>query len=92
MGYLYTVVWLLIAGYMLYFGLRRNRTPIIFILSGFLVFLAGWELVDTISELNLKTGMYGWIYRGVALVVLVICLIWMFRGRRERKNKDDSEE
>ncbi len=82
MGYLYAAVWLLIAGYLLYTAIRRNRTPILFILSGFMFFMAVWELVDTISPADLKSGVYGWIYRGVALVALVLCLIWFFRSRR----------
>ena len=84
MGYLYTVVWFLIAGYLLYNAIRRNRTPILFILSGFMVFLGVWELIDTISDVNMKAGTYGWIYRGVALVALIACLVWMVLSRRNR--------
>lgn len=84
MGYLYTVVWFLIAGYLLYTAIRRNRTPILFILSGFMVFLGVWELIDTINDVNMKAGTYGWIYRGVALVALIACLVWMVLSRRNR--------
>ena len=82
MGYLYAVVWLLIAGYLLFTAIRRNRTPILFILSGFMLFLAVWELVDTLSPADMKAGGFGWIYRGVAVVALVLCLIWFFLSRR----------
>ena len=82
MGYLYAAVWLLIAGYLLYTAIRRDRTPILFILSGFMVFMTVWELIDAISPADLKSGVYGWIYRGVALVALVLCLIWYFKSRR----------
>ncbi len=82
MGYLYTAVWLVLAGYMLYTAIKRNRTPILFILSGFLVFLAVWELINTVSGVDMKSGVYGWIYRGVALVVLILCFIWYFKNRR----------
>ena len=82
MGYLYTVVWFLIAGYVLYTAIRRNRTPILFILAGFMAFLGVWELISTVSGVDMKTGVYGWIYRGVAVVALVICLIWYFKSRR----------
>ena len=82
MGYLYTAVWLVLAGYMLYTAIKRNRTPILFILSGFLVFLAVWEFINTVSGVDMKSGVYGWIYRGVALVVLILCFIRYFKSRR----------
>lgn len=82
MGYLYAAVWLLIAGYLLFTAIRRNRTPILFVLSGFMVFMAVWEFIDTVSPADMKSGAYGWIYRGVALVALLICLIWFFMSRR----------
>ena len=77
-GYIYTAVWLLLAAYMIYVTVKRYRTPIMFILSGFMVFLAVWELVNVLTPVDLKAGVYGWIYRGIALVVLVLCLIWYF--------------
>lgn len=82
MGYLYTVVWFLIAGYLFYLALRRNRTPILFILSGFMVFLGVWELIDTLNEINMKSGVYGWIYRGVAVLALIACFVWYIKSRR----------
>ena len=77
-GYIYTAVWLLLAAYMIYVTVKRDRTPIMFILSGFMVFLAVWELVNVLTPVDLKAGVYGWVYRGIALVVLVLCLIWYF--------------
>lgn len=77
-GYIYTAVWLLLAAYMIYVTVKRYRTPIMFILSGFMVFLAVWELVNVLTPVDLKAGVYGWVYRGVALVVLVLCLVWYF--------------
>ena len=84
MGWLYTVVWFLIAGYILYTYITRERSPILLILSGFLVFLGVWELIDVMSDVNMKTGTYGWIYRGVALLALIACFVWFFRSRRGR--------
>ena len=77
-GYIYIAVWLLLAAYMIYVTVKRYRTPIMFILSGFMVFLAVWELVNVLTPVDLKAGVYGWVYRGIALVVLVLCLIWYF--------------
>lgn len=82
MGYLYSAVWLLIAGYLLFTAIKRNRTPILFILSGFMFFLAIWEFINTVSEVNMKVGVFGWIYRGVGVLALIACLIWFFKSRR----------
>lgn len=81
-GYLASAVWIILAGYLLFIAIRRSRTPILFILSGFMTFLAVWELIDTLSELNMKQGTYGWIYRGVGIIVLILCAIWFFMSRR----------
>ncbi|MBQ9679138.1 MAG: hypothetical protein IJV48_00435 [Ruminococcus sp.] len=78
MGYVYTVVWFLLAAYLIYSAVKRYRMPIMYILSGFMVFLGVWELINTLSPIDLKSGVYGWIYRGVAAVILILCLIWYF--------------
>ena len=77
-GYLYTAIWFLLAAYLIYVTIRRYRKPIMFVLSGFMVFLGVWELINTIVAVDLKAGVYGWIYRGIALAALVMCLIWYF--------------
>lgn len=82
MGYLYTAVWFAIAAYLFFTAICRNRTPILFILGGFVTFLGIWELINTLTEADMKAGVYGWIYRGVAFVVLIFCFIWYFRSRR----------
>lgn len=81
MGWLYTVVWFAIAVYLFVMALRENR--FLFVLSGFMVFLGVWELINTLTEVDMKSGTYGWIYRGVAAVVLVGCLIWYYWRRNK---------
>ena len=82
-GYLYTVIWFLLAGYLIYVTVTRYRKPMMFVLSGFMVFLGVWELINTLTEVDMKSGTYGWIYRGVAAAVLVGCLIWYFWRRNK---------
>ncbi|MBQ3330492.1 MAG: hypothetical protein IJG87_04860 [Ruminococcus sp.] len=77
-GWLYVAVWFALAAYLIYVTIRRYRTPLMFILSGFMVFLGVWELVNMLTAVDLKSGAFGWIYRGVAFVVLVMCLVWYF--------------
>ena len=81
-GFLFAAVWFLIAAYLVYVTVTRYRKPIMFLLSGFMVFLGVWELIDALIAADLKAGAFGWIYRGVALVVLVLCLIWYFVLRK----------
>ncbi len=82
--YIATALWFIIAAYLLYTAIRRNRTPILFVLSGFMVFLGVWELIDAINDIDMKSGVYGWIYRGVAVLALIACLIWFFLSRRQK--------
>ena len=43
------------------------------------VTVAIWAATMTsLRSVDLKAGVYGWVYRGIALVVLVLCLIWYF--------------
>lgn len=79
-GFLYTALWLILAAYLFYMAVRQYK--ILFLLSGFMTFLGVWELINTLTELDMKSGVYGWIYRGVAGVILVLCLIWYFFRRR----------
>ena len=72
-------MWLILAAYLFYMAVRQYK--ILFLLSGFMTFLGVWELINTLTELDMKSGVYGWIYRGVAGVILVLCLIWYFFRR-----------
>ena len=81
--YLAVALWFILAGYILFTAIRRNRTPILFFLSGFLIFLGVWELIDALNPIDMKAGAYGWIYRGVGIAALVVCLIWFFISRRK---------
>ena len=84
-GLAYTLVWFLLAAYLIYVTIKRYRKPIMVVLSGFMVFLGVWELADTFTKVSLKAGAYGKIYRGVALVVLVLCLVWYFILRNKEE-------
>ena len=72
-GYIYAAVWLILAVYLFFIALRESR--FFFVLSGFFLFLAGWALANEFVELDLMSVLYGWIYRGVALAVLILCAV-----------------
>ena len=81
-GYIYAVMWLLIAAYLFYLAVKESK--FFFILSGFFVFLAGWALAnELLPDINLFSGVWGWIYRGVAAVLLLICIAKFLLGRRK---------
>ncbi len=88
-GYLYAALWLIIAVYLFYHGVKSNR--FFFILSAFFLFMSGWYLADELlKDINLLEGSYGLIFRGVAVVVLIICGIAYYKNRN-KKNNDDAE-
>lgn len=72
-GYLYAAVWFVLAVYLFSVAVRESR--FFFLLSAFFVFLGVWALVDELIEPDLMAGVYGWIYRGTAIVVLIICIV-----------------
>lgn len=73
-GYIYLALWLLLAGYMIYLGIKVSR--FFFVPAGFFLFSAGWTIAnELIRRVNLFSGAYAWIYRGVAIAVLAACVI-----------------
>ena len=82
-GYVYTVMWFILAVYMFYLSFKH--TKFFFVLSAFFLFLSGWYLCDElIVGVDLFSGVYSWIYRGVALVVLIICVIAYLKYKKKR--------
>ena len=79
-SYIYVILWYLLAAYLIYMAVKVNR--FFFLPSGFFVFLGTWALVDLFVEPDLMTGVYGWIYRGVALAVLIICAVWYYLSKK----------
>ena len=75
-SYIYAVLWFVLAAYLIYIAIRE--TKFFFVPAAFFVFLGVWALVDIFVEPNLMSGVYGWIYRGVSLLVLIICAVWYF--------------
>lgn len=69
--YVYVALWYILALYLLYIAIKESR--FFFILAGFFAFLGTWALVDIFVDVDLMSGVYGWIYRGVAIIVLGLC-------------------
>ncbi len=79
-GYVYTALWLILAIYMFITALKNSK--FFFLLSGFFLFLSCWQLADELLSVNLFEGVYSLIYRGVAVVVLVVCIVAYLRHKK----------
>ena len=87
-GYVYAAAFLIIAVYLFIQAFKNHK--ILFLLSAYFLFMGGWYIANgMLTDINLFEGMYSWIFRGVALVVLIICAIVYVIYRR---NKGDDEQ
>jgi len=75
-GWLFVALWFILAGYLFFQAIKENR--IYFLPVIFFIFLGAWALADQLTAVDLMSGVYGWIYRGVAMVVLVVCGVWYY--------------
>ncbi len=90
-GYLYSAMWLIIAIYLAYQAFKQSK--FLLVLSAFFLFLTGWYLTDTIlPDPDLFSGIYGTIFRSVAAVVLLVCIIVYIIYKKSKiiENKDDN--
>lgn len=81
-GYIYATVWLILAAYLFYMAVKESR--FFFLLSAFFVFLGVWAFVNELTAVDLMAGVYGWIYRGVAVVVLILCIVRYYFYKKNR--------
>lgn len=83
-GYIYTAVWFIVAIYMFYLAFRESK--FFFLLSAYFVFMGTWYLTNNLlTDIDLFSGIYNWIFRGVSAVVLIICAIVYFNYKRKNK-------
>lgn len=81
MGYVYSVLWFIIAGFL--FVKFKNESRIVYVLSGYFLFAGFWWLANQIIELDLMNGVYGWVFRGISLAVLAVLFITYLLERRD---------
>ena len=81
-GYIYAVVWFALAAYLFYIAVKESR--FFFFIAPFFVFLGIWALVNELIETDLMSGVYLWIYRGAAVVMLLICGIKYYLTKKDR--------
>jgi hypothetical protein len=74
-------LWFVLAAVMVYYAFRTHR--FLFVPAFFFLFLGGWTLADFLSPVDLMAGVWVWIYRAVAVLILGVCL---FRYYLYKKN------
>ena len=79
-SYIYVVLWYVLAAYLLYIAIKEDK--FFFIPAAFFVFLGTWALVNNLIEADLMSGVYGWIYRGVAVLALISCAVKYFLSKK----------
>lgn len=91
-GYIYGAAWLIIAIYLFYQAFKT--TKFFFFLACFFVYLSTWFVLDEVlTDVDMFNGIYNWIFRGVAVVVLIVCIAVYFLHKRKQdaefENYDD---
>lgn len=92
-GYLYSGLWLIIAIYLFYLGFKENK--FLFVVSAFFFYMSGWYLInELLPNVDMFSGVYALVFRGIAVAFLVVCIIAYIRYRKiisdyEKKKKDE---
>lgn len=82
MDIIYIVLWGIIALYC--YCMAHKISNILYLAGVFFTFMFGWNLVDLFINTDLMSGMYVWIFRGIAIAFLAIILI--LYGIERKKN------
>ena len=82
MGYVYAALWFFIA--LILFLRFRSEGKVIIGVSIYFLFLGCWWLANQILPVDLMSGVYVWVLRGISAVVLGFCMfIYMKRRKRD---------
>ena len=82
LDYLFAGLWFILAVYLFIMACKGHR--FLFIVAPFFLFLGGWALANALTAVDLMDGVYGWIYRGVAILMLIICGIRYYFYKRKQ--------
>ena len=86
MGYIYTVMWFMMA--LLLYSKFKNEGKIVYILSGYFLFAGVWWFANQLVTTDLMSGTYGLIFRGVSVLAL-IALIFSFFGKKKHSESEN---
>lgn len=81
MQYVYAGMWLLIGLLLIFRAAKENH--IFYFAGGFFILLGLWWVADTVANLNLMSGAWGWGMRGVTAAALAVFCLAFYRERRK---------
>lgn len=92
MGYFYAVMWLIV-GLLLIFKISKEN-KIFYLLGAYFIYMgAWWGVNEYLPEVNLFDGVYGWIFKGISFVILVIIVVFYVKCiYLPEKKKEKKEE
>ena len=85
MEIVYVIMWALLAVYCFYSA--HKISSILYILGGFFVFMFGWYLVNYLAPFSLFDGVYGIIFRCIAVVFLAALILIYFKSKKNGKEQ-----
>ena len=88
MQYVYAGMWLLIGLLLIFRAAKENH--IFYFAGGFFILLGLWWFADTLTDINLLSGAWGWGLRGVTAVTLAVFCIAFYRERKKSTSKQAS--
>ena len=90
MGYVYAGMWFIIA--IILIVRFRKESKVIYVLSAYFAVMGCWWLVNEFVSIDLLNGTYGWILRGVSVVVLVSAVIAYYMEKKKKSKSQDSDK
>ncbi len=94
MGYVYAVLWFAV-GMILVFKMGKENKAF-FAVGGFFFFWGIWQTLNEILTVDMYVGIYGWIFKGTALLALILCVLVVYGERKKsliptEKNKSSND-
>jgi len=81
----YVVLWFVMAVYCFFSAHKVHN--ILYFAGIFFTFLFGWNLADLLLSVDMMSGTFAWIFRGIALCFLLGFLGYYIKLRMQSKNK-----
>lgn len=100
MGYVYAALWFIVAIILILKMGKENKA--FFVIGGFFFFWGIWQTLNEVLAIDMYSGVYGWIHKGLSVLALAICILVVYSERKKStvsvnkhkdfKTTDDSEK
>ncbi len=81
----YSVMWFIIAGFLLSLGLREQKIYMVF--SIYFVFNGIWWGIAFFTKADMFHGTMGWIFRGITAIFLVIGVVYYYFYKKNNREE-----